>query len=70
MQSPYMYIFCAILLIITLSLFFPLVHYEEVDAVPKMKGEQLPFVNDNHLKVDEVAEGTSSSDKYVIFRPT
>ena len=55
MQSPYMYIFCAIILIITLSLFFPLV-YHEVNAA-KMKEERLPFVKDNHLKVEEVAEG-------------
>ena len=50
-----MYIFCAIILIITLSLFFPLV-YHEVNAA-KMKEERLPFVKDNHLKVEEVAEG-------------
>ena len=55
MQSPYMYIFCAIILIVTLSLFFPLV-YHEVNAA-KMKEERLPFVKDNHLKVEEVAEG-------------
>ena len=67
MQSPYMYIFCAIILIVTLSLFFPLV-YHEVNT-DKMKEERLPFVKDNHLKVEEVAEGLSS-DKYVIFRPT
>ena len=56
MQSPYMYIFCAIILIITLSLFFPLV-YHEVKTAAKMKEERLPFVKDNHLKVEEVAEG-------------